>query len=59
MRAKTLHPGVTIEQVRENTGFDLVVAEDLRETPAPTAEQLRLIREILDPNNLRAGVFAD
>ena len=51
--------GVTIEQVRENTGFDLAAADDLRETSAPTAEQLRLIREVLDPNNLRAGVFAD
>lgn len=59
MRVKTLHPGVTIEQVRENTGFDLATADDLRETPTPTAEQLRLIREVLDPNNLRAAVFAD
>ncbi|HET9063378.1 MAG TPA: ketoacid CoA transferase [Candidatus Binatia bacterium] len=59
MRVQTLHPGVTVDQVRENTGFDLAVAEDLRETPAPTVEQLRLIREVLDPNNLRAGVFAD
>jgi glutaconate CoA-transferase subunit B len=59
MRVKTLHPGVTIEHVRENTGFELAAADDLRETPAPTAEQLRLLREVLDPNNLRAGVFAD
>lgn len=59
MRVKTLHPGVTIEQVRENTGFDLAVADDVRETSAPTAAQLRLLREVLDPNNLRAGVFAD
>ena len=59
MRVRTLHPGVTIEQVRESTGFDLAAVDDLRETPTPTAEQLRLIRELLDPNNLRAGVFAD
>jgi glutaconate CoA-transferase subunit B len=59
MRVKTLHPQVTLEQVREQTGFELAVADDVGETPAPTAEQLRLLREVLDPNDLRAGVFAD
>jgi len=59
MRVIKLHPGVTIEQVREQTGFELAVAKDVAETLAPTAEQLRLIRDVLDPNNLRAGVFGD
>jgi glutaconate CoA-transferase subunit B len=59
MRLRTLHPGVKLEQVREQTGFELAVADDLRETPSPTAEQLRIIREVIDPSDLRAGVFAD
>jgi glutaconate CoA-transferase, subunit B len=49
MELRTLHPGVTREQVLENTGWDLRVADDLGVTPAPTAEELRLIREELDP----------
>jgi glutaconate CoA-transferase subunit B len=57
MRIRSVHPGVTVEQVREQTAFDLVVADDLEETRKPDREQLRLIREVLDPNDLRASVF--
>ncbi len=35
-----LHPGVTAEQVRENTGWDLKVADNLQVSEAPTAEEL-------------------
>jgi hypothetical protein len=49
---------VSLEQVRENTGFELALADPLSTTPAPGAEALRLIREVLDPHDLRAGVFA-
>ena len=49
MTLLTMHPGVTLDQVRENMGWDPKVAEDLGETPAPTEEELRLIREELDP----------
>jgi glutaconate CoA-transferase subunit B len=58
MRVKSVHPGVTLEQVREQTGFELAVAPSVGETAKPTAEQLRWIRDVLDPNDLRAGVFA-
>jgi glutaconate CoA-transferase subunit B len=54
MRVRSLHPGVTLDEVRKQTSFTLAVADDLGETPAPTAEQLRLIREVLDPHDLRA-----
>jgi glutaconate CoA-transferase, subunit B len=55
MRLLTVHPGVTVEQVREQTGFPIVVEGTVGETPAPTAEQLRLIRDVLDPHDLRAA----
>ena len=42
-----LHPGVTVEQVRENTGWELRVAEDLRESPAPTPQELAALRELV------------
>jgi glutaconate CoA-transferase subunit B len=45
----TLHPGVTLDDVRANMGWEPRVAEELGETPPPTPEELRLIREELDP----------
>jgi len=49
MRLKSLHPGVTVEDVVQNTGFELVIEGDVPETRLPTAEELRLIREKIDP----------
>ncbi len=57
MRLRALHPGVTLEQVEAQTGFPLARAAAVGETPVPTAEQLHLIRTVLDPENLRASVF--
>lgn len=53
MRVRSLHPGVTIDEVAENTGFELAVPDDVPETRAPTDEELRLIREVIDPGELR------
>ncbi len=47
-----LHPGATVEQARENTGWDLAVMKDLRATPAPTDSELRILREELDPGGI-------
>jgi acyl CoA:acetate/3-ketoacid CoA transferase beta subunit len=52
MRLLSVHPGVTVEQVQEQTGFELHV-EDVVESRLPTDEELRLMREVLDPKNLR------
>ncbi len=49
MRLDSLHPGATLEQVRDSMGWEVRVATDLAATPAPTTEELRLIREELDP----------
>ena len=49
MELRSLHPGITLEEAREATSWDLRVAEDLAETPPPSDEELRLIREELDP----------
>ena len=57
MRIRSVHPGVTPAQVQEQTSFALAMADDLPETPIPTAAELRLIREVLDPHNLRASVM--
>jgi glutaconate CoA-transferase subunit B len=47
-----LHPGVSVEQVCANTGWDLKVAPALRTTPPPSSEELRILREDLDPQGI-------
>lgn len=54
---RSLHPGVTFEEVQQNTGFALFRPSQIPVTPAPSAQALQLIRERLDPHNLRASVF--
>ncbi|MEV6668879.1 CoA-transferase [Streptomyces sp. NPDC051162] len=55
MRVNSLHPGVTAEELRAATGFRLDVPDHAPRTRAPTAGELRLIRDVLDPHTLRAG----
>ncbi|WP_338898837.1 CoA-transferase [Streptomyces sp. TG1A-60] len=54
MRLASLHPGVTVEQVGEATGFGLAVPDEVPYTREPTEAELRLIREVIDPENTRA-----
>jgi len=44
----TLHPGVTVDQVREATGWDLRVADELATTPEPTDEELNALKELVE-----------
>ena len=53
MRLTTLHPGVSLEKVQARTGFPLEVSPDLRETEPPTEEEVRLLREVIDPLGVR------
>jgi glutaconate CoA-transferase subunit B len=57
MRLRTVHPGISVEQVQEATGFELLVADDVRETEPPTPEEVRLIREEIDPDGVRRSEF--
>jgi glutaconate CoA-transferase subunit B len=52
MQVISLHPGVSVEEIREQIGWDIRFADTLEETPSPTAEELRLIREVLDPSGM-------
>ena len=59
MRLKSVHPGVSVEQVQAATGFELLLpgAARVPETPVPTVEQVRLIREEIDPDGMRKREF--
>jgi glutaconate CoA-transferase subunit B len=59
IRVISLHPGVGLDEVQDGTGFELAAVDDPATTPEPTDEQLELIRDQLDPHDLRAGVIAD
>ena len=52
MRLDSLHPGATVEEVRATIGWDVKVADDVATTPAPTPDELRLVREELDPGGV-------
>ena len=47
-----LHPGKTLEQARENTGWDLKAAPELKTTEPVTGNELRILREELDPKGI-------
>jgi acyl CoA:acetate/3-ketoacid CoA transferase beta subunit len=53
MRLRSTHPGVTVAEVVAATGFALAVPDQVPQTREPTAGELALIRDRLDPENLR------
>ncbi len=53
VRLLSVHPGVTVEEVQEATGFELSLADEVTTTREPTPGELMIIREMLDPRGLR------
>lgn len=56
MQIQSYHPGHTVEEIREKTGFDIRVSPDVQETPAPNPEVLQLIGR-MDPDGVRWSEF--
>ncbi|MBC7343946.1 MAG: CoA-transferase subunit beta [Clostridia bacterium] len=52
MEVRTVHPGITLEEVMKSTGFELLVSKEIKETPPPKKEELDLIRRVIDPLGL-------
>ena len=52
MRLKSLHPGVSLEEVQDNTGFDLVIPKVFETTMPPTENELHILRERVDPEGI-------
>jgi len=52
MKLISTHPGVSVEQVMENTGFELLIPEKVATTEEPTEKELKLLREEIDPNGI-------
>ena len=54
MKLISVHPGVTVEKVIENTGFELIIPDDVPVSDPPTEEELALLKEI-DPDGIIIG----
>ena len=53
MKLGSIHPGVDLETVKESTGFELITQNELKETIPPTIKEIKLLREKVDPLNIR------
>lgn len=53
MRILTLHPGITLQRVQAKTGFELITPSHIPETAPPSPEEVRLLREVIDPLGVR------
>jgi glutaconate CoA-transferase subunit B len=56
MRLVEIYPGVTVDEVRAEVGWPLAVAPTIGDTPAPSPDELRIVRERLDPQGIYRGV---
>jgi glutaconate CoA-transferase subunit B len=55
MRLESIHPNTTLEDVLSNMSFKPIIPNELPVTVPPTAEEIRLIREEIDPEKAYAG----
>jgi len=52
MKLLSLNPGISVENVIENTGFELLMADEITANEPPTPEELRILRQQVDPDGL-------
>jgi acyl CoA:acetate/3-ketoacid CoA transferase beta subunit len=57
MRIVSRHPGVTTEQIVDATTFELVIDGEVPESRLPTDDELRILREVIDPKGIRKSEF--
>lgn len=55
MQVESVHPGVTLDQVRDNTGFELLVRDPIATTAVPAADTLDVLRNEVDPHRYILG----
>lgn len=59
MRLASVHPGVSVGEVVDATGFELVIDDEVATSRLPTDEELHLLREVIDPDGLRESEVAN
>src|SRR3989339_396131 len=51
----SLHPGVSIDEVRKNSSFEIIIPDDIKTTPVPNEQHLKILREEIDPAGIVFG----
>ena len=59
LRLDTVHPGYTLEDIRDSTGFDLGDTNSVKPTPAPSEEELQKLRQVVRTKMIDTGTYAD
>jgi len=52
MKLLSVNPGATVQDVKENTGFELLVADEVGRNDPPTEKELKILRDEVDPDGL-------
>ena len=55
MMLVSVHPGVTVDQVKANTGFELIIPNKVTTTKLPTEKELKILRTEIDPAGIVLG----
>jgi len=55
LKLVSLHPGVTLDEVKENSMFDIIIPDDIATSPEPDARHLELLRQEIDPAGIVLG----
>ncbi len=53
MKIGTIHPGIELEEIKNSTGFELIIPDKLQITKPPTVKEIKLLREKVDPLGIR------
>jgi acyl CoA:acetate/3-ketoacid CoA transferase beta subunit len=55
LRLLSRHPGVTRDEIRESSGFEIIIPDGVKTSPEPSGEELRILREEIDPAGIVLG----
>jgi glutaconate CoA-transferase subunit B len=55
LKLVSIHPGVTKEQIKENSSFEIIIPDKVAISPEPTDEDLRILRKEIDPAGMVLG----
>jgi acyl CoA:acetate/3-ketoacid CoA transferase beta subunit len=51
----SLHPGITVKEILENSSFEILFPDKVKTSPEPTKEDLRILRQEIDPSGIVLG----
>ena len=55
LRLISLHPGVSVDEVKENSSFEIMLPARIETSPEPTDKDLRILRQEIDPAGIVLG----